>query len=63
MGEVDQPHDAEDEPDTERGEREQAAERERVDGVLDQSGHDAPRKAVTVTAPETGPPGGEPVPT
>ena len=62
MGEVDQPHDAEDEPDAERGEREQAAERERVDGVLDQSGHDAPRKAVMVT-PEAGPRLGEPAPT
>ena len=42
MGEVDQPHDAKNQPDAERGERVQAAERERVDGVLDQSGHDGP---------------------
>ena len=61
MGEVDQPHDAEDEPDAERGEREEAPERERVDGVLDQPGHDAPWEE-SAAAPEAGPPCGEPAP-
>ena len=59
MGEVDQPHDAEDEPDAERGQREQAAERERVDGVLNQSGHDVLGTGPGAT-PGTGPPCGEP---
>ena len=42
MGEVDQPHDAEDQSDAQRRQRVQAAQRERVDGVLDQSGHGGP---------------------
>ena len=59
MGEVDQPHDAEDEPDAERREREQATERECVDGVLDQSGHGGPWKKTT-RVPKAGPPRGGP---
>ena len=60
MGEVDQPHDAENQPDAERGERVQAAERERVDGVLDQSGHDGPSDEESATEAVAGPPCGEP---